>query len=286
LSEILWLASYPKSGNTWLRIFLENLLGRDDHVADINDLRVTEYAGTRRVFDNLVGLEASDLTPSEVERYRTEVYRILAEKSSRALLIKAHDAYTCQRGGEPLFPSDVSRGVVYILRNPLDVAVSFANHYKRSIDSAITRMGNETAVVSGEPDCLSKQLRQRIGSWSSHVLSWTGQTSIPVHVLRYEDMISQPLSAFGATSRFAGLETNEEALATAIAACSFDRLQTQEREFGFRERLRASQVFFRQGQVGGWRSVLTPLQVDRILTKHGEVMRRFGYLSESGEINA
>ncbi len=74
--RIVWLASYPKSGNTWMRAFLSNYLADGDKPVDINSLDTGgPIASARTIFDEAVGVEASDLTQDEIERYRPRVYR-------------------------------------------------------------------------------------------------------------------------------------------------------------------------------------------------------------------
>jgi aryl sulfotransferase len=284
LSDIVWLVSYPKSGNTWLRVFLANLMTPSSAPVDINAMAVTDFAAGRNVFDDFVGVEASDLTQDEIERYRPELFRRLAQSSVRRMFVKTHDAYTLGPDGNAIFPADVSLGAIYVVRNPLDIAVSYAHHSRRSIDSMIDVMADDEATAAGGEDQLYEQLRQRHGSWSGHVLSWTDQTSMPTAVLRYEDMIADPVRAFTAAARFARVEADEQAIATAVESSSFERLQAQERSQGFSELFAGSGPFFRTGRVGSWRETLSDVQVERIVSRHRDAMRRFGYLSGSGDI--
>jgi hypothetical protein len=119
-------------------------------------------------------------------------------------------------------------------------------------------------------------LRQILLRWSDHVESWLA-APFPVHLLRYEDMQTDPHAAFATMAAFLGLPRAHESIAAAVAAASFSRLQAQEREAGFIERPPPSAAFFREGSVDGWRRILTPSQTSRIVASHGAVMRRLGY---------
>jgi hypothetical protein len=100
-----------------------------------------------------------------------------------------------------------------------------------------------------------------------------------LYVMRYEDMLADSAKAFGALARHLLLNPTPAQLETAIERSSFEKLQAQEKEKGFRERPdRATQNFFREGRVGQWKEVLTQAQIDRIVNDHGEQMQRFGYL--------
>ena len=282
MGNIIWLASYPKSGNTWFRIFLTNLRGDNDQPADINDLDCTPIASARGIFDDEVGIEASDLTPDEIDRLRPAVYETLAAHADETLFMKVHDAYTLVDGASPLFPKTATRGTIYFIRNPLDVAVSFAHHSGWDYDRAIVEMAKDKAAFCAKIRKLHKQLRQKLLTWSNHVKSWTEQTDIPVCVLRYEDMKQLPKETFGRAVRFAGLDFTDDQIEKALSMCTIEQLQDQEMKNGFCEKSAASDMFFRKGQVGSWRQELSKQQADRIIGDHRAVMEHFGYLTSAG----
>lgn len=277
MGQIIWLASYPKSGNTWFRVFLTNLLGDRDVPARINDLHGTSHAGSRDHFDAVLGIEASDLTPDEIDRLRPEVYADMAVQSREPLFMKVHDTFG-KAGDTPLFPGNVTRGAVYIIRNPLDVAVSFAHHNGTNYDDSIRSMAQQDYTLCGGTGMLHRQLRQKLDTWSRHVESWTGQAVFPVCVLRYEDMCRTPLASFSQAVAFMGLPHTRRQVETAIAFSRFEELQRQETEEGFREKHCRSGLFFRKGAAGAWQTELNKTQVRRIKTDHGRIMARFGYL--------
>jgi hypothetical protein len=284
MGGIIWLASYPKSGNTWLRAFLTNFLRHEDQPANINELEGGPTSAARPLFDEAVGIEASDLTPEEIECYRPAVYRYMAARSPSTLFLKIHDAYTYTPEGVPLVPVEATHGAIYILRNPLDVAVSFAHHSNISLDESIRRMADESFALANTPSQLHLQLRQKLLSWSSHILSWVEAPGLRVHIVRYEDMHQRPQHTFTGIVRFAGLSDDLERVGRALERSSFAGLQQQEQMYGFREKNPHAQSFFRKGQVGSWHEVLTAAQIDRLLRDHAPVMHRFEYLTDMGEI--
>lgn len=284
MSGIIWLASYPKSGNTWFRVFLTNLRGKIECPADINDLKSTPIASGRGIFDDAAGIEASDLTPDEIDRLRPEVYVHIAEQADETLFMKVHDAYTYVDKKTSLFPQKATSGAIYFIRNPLDVAISFAHHSGWDYDTAISRMAEEAFAFCGKPKRLHNQLRQKLMSWSSHVKSWTEQTSFPVCVLRFEDMKQKPVETFEKAVRFSGLEYGREEILKALELSSFEDLQRQEKEGGFKEKSSSSEMFFRKGEIGTWCEELTEKQIKQIILNHREVMRRFDYLDTNDEV--
>ena len=137
MGKIIWLASYPKSGNTWMRALLTNYLRDGEAPADINEMDGGPIASARLWLDEWVGVEASALNDSAIERLRPDVYRCMARETPDTLYMKAHDAWSRTNRGDALFPADVTAGVVYILRNPLDVATSYSHHYGINIEKAV-----------------------------------------------------------------------------------------------------------------------------------------------------
>ncbi len=278
MNGILWLASYPKSGNTWLRLFLTNLLRNDDEPADINEPEATPIASARGIIDDEAGIETSDMTMAEIEQLRPLVYEQLVAQAEEPLLMKVHDAWTLLPDGTPLLSAQATRGAIYIIRNPLDVVISAANFNGTDIDTAITCLADMEAKLARGKKKLPDQLQQRLLSWSGHVLSWVDSSQVPVHILRYEDMSQDPLSAFTGAARFAGLDFDQERIPKAIRFSSFEELHRQELAKGFKEKSAKQEFFFRKGKAGGWRNVLRRDQIDRIIADHGSVMERFGYL--------
>ena len=120
--NIVWLASYPKSGNTWLRIFLSNFIFSDRDQIDINDIPINKVSYSRSQFDNMLDIGTELFTIEEEDNLRPMAFTSFGQKLDRLEFIKVHEAYYHNEKGQAIFPADVSRGVIYIVRNPLDVA--------------------------------------------------------------------------------------------------------------------------------------------------------------------
>jgi aryl sulfotransferase len=287
MNGIVWIASYPKSGNTWLRIFLAQLVGEREYrlneFGDVIDDGLG-IASERQVFDAVAGVDASDLLPDEIDRLRPRVYEAVAAASTRTAFVKVHDAWLATPSGEPLLPPCATKCAIYVVRNPLDVAVSFAFHSGTSFDRIIACMADPEFTIGYEARRLRIQLRQRLSSWSGHIASWLDAPGIDRLVLRYEDMASRPLETFGAAARFLGHDSGRDSLLRAIEAASFSRLQSEERERGFVEKPHKAERFFREGRVGGWRDHLSREQAARIVADHETAMRRLGYIDGDGRL--
>lgn len=270
--NIIWLASYPKSGNTWLRVFLENINKDSNHPFDINKLESGHLFSSRSMFDMLSGIASSDLGFEETDVIRREVLEHYSTTLSEPAYIKIHDSFSAA------VPAGV---VIYIVRNPLDVAVSYSHHSSVDVETVIKGMCNDDAVVCAHTERLDIQLCQRLGSWSSHVASWVNNPDANVHVMRYEDMKHDTFNTFSKALYHIGLECSDEQIMKAIRFSSFDEMKKQETTHGFRERSVKAANFFRKGTVGTWRNELTNAQKKNIIHSNKEVMKKYGYIDDN-----
>jgi hypothetical protein len=276
--KIVWLASYPKSGNTWFRAFLTALL--NDGEVDINDMETDGIFSSRQIFDLCTDLDSTCLTDEEVKLLQPDVFNCLAAITNKErLFIKVHDAYTYNQLHKPIIPVESTFCAIYIIRNPLDVACSFASHLDRTIDEAIHIMNNPNGILVKQKDNLNinNQFIQLMHSWSGHVESWTEQSGIPLLIIRYEDLFNDPLTLFTQAVRFIGLTANAGQIKKATSASSFSQLKWNENEKGFRERI-TSNTFFRKGKSGNWKNELNNEQINNIISRHGKLMQLYNYL--------
>jgi aryl sulfotransferase len=221
IKRLIWLSSYPKSGNTWVRAVLQCCLPPRDPL-DINEIDMPG-ASCRNLLDHCLGIE-------------TEQW---ANDQELTPILKNHSVFTTLEEGCPVFPPECSRGAVHIVRDPRDVAVSFASHRGTSIDKAIDRLHDPRFCFAASP-IPRKQIPQPLLTWSGHFLSWK-RAPMPVLQIRYEDMSEYPLVAFRQIVDFCGLGIED------------------------------SDSFFRKGVAGAWREAITKTRARRIENDHGPV---------------
>lgn len=278
-ANLYWLASYPKSGNTWLRIFLGQLLENAD-AQDLNQLALTDSISSSRYrFDRMVGVDAAELAQDTIDTLRPWVYEKWSQEADKLQYVKAHDRYHLTPAGEPLFPAAATRGVIHIVRDPRDVALSLAHHRVKSVDDTIDFMADSGACFAQTKKSLPPQLRQWLGDWSGHMQSWL-ECPLPMLTVRYEDMLGDTLNTFTKIVRFAQIEVDSARIQSALEASRFSRLQKLESLSRFGEAPPNMGRFFRKGQAGDWRENLTEAQVEKIVAQHGEMMRQLGYLPD------
>jgi hypothetical protein len=177
----------------------------------------------------------------------------------------------------PLCPPELTKGAVYLVRDPRSVAVSFAKHLGKSIDDTIT-------LMSKEQGALVREDRQGhfLQSWSQHVRSWLEEDGmIRAGCVRYEDLRADPETMFVKVFECLGMKDHKQVMDRipwAIEQSTLSRMREQEKAHGFKEASQhAPKDFFGDGSIDGWRDVLTQEQIERIETDHGDVMEELNY---------
>jgi aryl sulfotransferase len=277
-SGAIWLASYPKSGNTWARLALWSLRADGSAPALTDIAQFGTVVTGRRLFDDLLEIESGHLTDAEIELLRPVLHDVLFAPDRPSELIKVHDAWFRTAAGRPVFDAKHSRAAIYILRDPRDVAVSWARFSNLSIDWAVRYLANPRASLTLDQRRLNSAVPQFLGSWSAHVTSWVDESGLDPVVVRYEDMHADLPGTLRRIAGRLGWPASDAAIEGAVAATRFDRLADEERRHGFHEIPDTASRFFVSGRAGGWRDVLTPEQAATIERDHEMVMRRFGYL--------
>ena len=274
MAGILWLASYPKSGNTWVRIFLANLILNEPDPVPFDRIGTVCPGEAQEVwFRPFTDRPVSELSRFEIAKLRGQAQSRAAGLTKNIVPLKTHN-YLGKDCGQPLIAMEVTRGAIYILRDPRDVALSSSEFFGVPLGQTIETMSDNDAL--GLP--ARGMVYEVMSSWSIHVKSWTHRRAGNFLVVRYEDLLADPYGEFGKIARKLGITTEEARIRRAVEHASFKTLQQLERETGFIERSDASERFFRSGRSGGWKDALTPEQAKRIERDHREQMKRFGYL--------
>ena len=275
MKNIVWLASYPKSGNTWLRLFLANYLAGPNGPVPIN--KVEKYATGDSDAALYRAAHGPGFNPRDDRaslQGRDAAFRLLSSNGADVNLVKTHNKNK-RIGQLRLIQPSITRRAIYILRDPLDMIVSYADHYGLTPEQAAAEISNEATCILPS----ATQVRQFNGAWSEHVKSWTQTSKFPVTVLRYEDMLADPAAAFSKVMSDLGAPVDQARLDAAVTASSFDEARKQEDAGGFREKSPASTRFFRSGKTGEGRDVLSHEIIERVIAEHGPVMKQFGYLT-------
>lgn len=271
------MASYPKSGNTWIRAFLSNYIANRDSPSDLNQ-RNSHFANESNTswYLPLIKGERSELSQHDICQLRPEVHRRIAATSQGTVMVKTHNFLGAYEG-LPLHNMSVTSGAIVVVRNPLDVVISLTDHFGLSLEEAILFMSSD---ATGTP-LDDSNVGSVLCSWSTHVDSWTRDQGGKTHVVRYEDLLEKPQKEFAKILGFLGLKRDPPRLKRALKNSSFKNLQAFEQRDGFIERSPSSKRFFRSGRKNQWPGVLSDEQVSRLVSDHGPMMEKFKYLPRS-----
>ena len=276
--KIVWLASYPKSGNTWFRAFLTALMNNGE--LNINEIKTNGMFSSRQIFSAFTDIDSTYLYDEEAKILQPEVFNQLSnEYEQERTFIKVHDAYTFNSVMQPIIPTQGTLCAIYFIRNPLDIAGSLANHNSISIDTAVNSLIKDDFTLARQDGNFNNfnQFRQFLSNWSFHVESWTSILPFPVKVIKYEDMVQNPYETFSKAIDFLGLSYNPESIYKAIEASSFNNLKQQELANKFKEVLSIDNPFFRKGSINNWEDELNKTQISLLAKKHKKIMTLFNY---------
>lgn len=272
--NLVWLASYPKSGNTWTRIFLANYLFDRKEPMPINQVhRLGMGDSIAKAYAMVAGRAIDTSDHQAMLALRPRVLRGIAGNGADLNFVKTHNLRDFAMGSE-LIPAPLSRSAVYILRNPLDMVLSYARHYDMTPADAAAAIGRADNTTQGD----ATSVPQYLGNWSRHVTSWTERAPFPVLTVRYEDLQADPQGEFIKVLKHIGFPVDQERLERAVRFSAFEEVSRQEADKGFIEKSPTAERFFTKGTSGQWESDLAPELVEAIRTAHGSVMKRHGYL--------
>lgn len=273
--RITWLASYPKSGNTWVRCLLHGY--RTHGHVDINDLYTgvgdSSAAYTRAVCPlplDMLGIRGQwQLRPAAL------LAAMVATPVPR--FFKTHYANLVVAAAPAFIPFELTQRAIYVVRDPRSVALSCAKYFGMSVEDTVTAMNTKEFNLADRPDDEILQTAQVLSTWSIHVASWIEETKFPVLLVRYEDLLLQPVTELKRMVEFLGKDFDRERADKAVRAAELSRLQGQEAKHGFRDnRTNKGGVFFSKGGTR-WQSELAPELIEQIELDHSDVMQELGY---------
>ncbi|MEL6197190.1 MAG: sulfotransferase domain-containing protein [Pseudomonadota bacterium] len=272
--NLVWLASFPKSGNTWTRVFLANYLLNRETPMPINEVhRLGMGDSVPAAYAKISAPVPFDPTSLEQSlALRPRMLAAIAANGADVNFVKTHNANE-RAFGQALVPKAMTKSAVYIVRHPLDVACSYARHYGMTVEKAVKAMNRPDNIILGDPG----NVPQYLGSWAGHVRSWTRHRDFPVLLLRYEDMIEDPETAFGRLLTHIGVPPDAERLTRAIGFSSFDEVARQEREGGFVEKSQHGDRFFHSGGSGKWRDQVPDAVAAQFAEANAKAMKARGY---------
>ena len=277
---IIWLASYPKSGNTWVRAFLSSILYSEKGINDFSTLHKIEQFPKKEHFEDLI----EDLqNPKKIfENWKNAQNKINLNKNIK--LLKTHHVL-CKIDNFEFTDNSNSLGVIYVVRDPRTVLLSIKHHFgMKSLDEARDFITNENIWLgvnkSEKYKNKSNKVPTLIGSWRVNYLSWKNKIQNYL-IVKYEDLLENPQKEFFKISKFIeklmNCKFDEEKIKNAIETTSFQTLQKLEEKGLFTEQGQGAK-FFNSGPNTDWKTQLDKNIIDEINLKFKNEMIELGYL--------
>ena len=277
---IIWLASYPKSGNTWVRLFLDSLLNSDDNNVDINNIKIRQFP-LRYDFDGL------NVDVDNVQEFVSNC--ILSQDkinlNNTIKIFKTHNAFW--KAGPYAFTNEINtKGVIHIVRDPRNIITSVKNHFSiEKYSEAFNFMTNSKQSIGSRLDNDDTDLPTVLSSWSNHYNSWK-KLNKNYLLIKYENLLNNTYIEFLKIVKFMSqnlkLNFNERQINNAIKNCDFEKLKEQEDNKGFKESSKDKsgniKKFFYLGPKNNWETILDPTTRENIEKEFKKELLELGYL--------
>ena len=288
--KIFWLASYPKSGNTLFRAIISSLFFSKDGEFNNKLLNFIE------LFETCARLKfLEEENPKDMERIHDlkiiSKYWLEMQSEKRLNLkesfcfVKTHSALISLLGND-FTNKESTRGLIYLVRDPRDIAISWSKHRNKSIDNTINFMLDGTASIAyTDRELLNNQnLKplQYTSRWDINVKSWEF-LQVPKMIIRYEDLIENKKNNIIKITEFFFKEYGfsfpnlDEKIKNILKTTDFNFMKKQEEKYGFPEALSHSR-FFSVGKKNQWKNKLNLQQIKKIEDGFKEVMTKYNYL--------
>ena len=282
---IIWLASYPKSGNTFLRSLLTAYLFTKDGNFNFDLLKNINQFPNNVTFEKL-GIDI--LNQKEVIKNYIKVQEETNKRDGQGIrFLKTHSTLQ-DIDGHKFTNLKNCLGAIYIVRDPRDVAKSYSNHNLTSIDESINHMKEFNIGGGVKSEDRKNETITHIGSWSSHYTSWKEFDKVDRYLLiKYEDLVEETEKTFLKVLTFVckltkkKLDLDKNKLKNVLNTTTFDSLQNLEKQKGFSEAINVNGkkiTFFKYGAKNNWKNFLTSENRKKIEDSFREEMKELGYL--------
>ena len=279
---IIWISSYPKSGNTWVRSIISSLIYSNDGFFNFELLKKIPQFPKKKYFEDFT---EKFQNINELKKYWIASQNLI-NSDEKIKFFKTHHI-NCKIGDYAFTNRKNTLGTIYVVRDPRNLIKSFTNHYGMDKDSA-KKFISSPQSVSGAIGKMNKQnnIFTILGSWKDHYISWTKKNNNSL-ILKYEDLLLDPYKEIDRIIKFLenliNFKHTEQKIKNIINSTSFEALKKMEIDRGFKEaasdKTNLKKVnFFHLGKDNKWEQYLQRDDVDYLIGKFGLEMKELGYI--------
>ena len=277
---IIWCASYPKSGNTWVRAIISSLLYTQDGIFNFNLLDKVAQFPSRSQFKDFTNDYLDYLDLKKICPYWISAQEKI-NSDGKLRIFKTHNG-NYNIGGNDFTNKKNTLAAIYIVRDPRNMLVSISNHYQYNFNKCTRMILDEVNVLINNDlnDEQESNIINLLGSWKNHYNSWKiVSNSI---IIKYEDLIIDPksqiykLSSF--LNKFGKFEANDEKINNIIKTTSFERLKKKEIQEGFKEAAGSNIKFFNLGPKNNWKDIVDDKLIYQIEKNFNKEMKELRYI--------
>ena len=282
---IIWIASYPKSGNTWVRSLLSTYLYSEDGNFNFSLLKKILKFPSKKYLEHFTK-DFSDIKKVS-EYWIASQERINLKNENRSIFLKTHSAL-CALEKNPFTNKKNTQAVIYIVRDPRNVITSVSNHYSMNIEESYNFMiDNNKMLVGDKWGGKNYGISEVLGSWSQHYKSWHNNKFAPVLNIKYEDLINDTneslIKILNFLKKFIDVEINNKKILKTVKSCNFENLRKMEIDQGFieaaySEKLKKKVNFFNLGKKNNWENLLNPEIEKKIRKVFNTEMKELNYI--------
>ena len=281
----VWLASYPKSGNTLVRSMLAAYFFSNDGVYNFDLIKNIKQFPVNALFQRM-GIDIQN--EEEVIKNYIKVQASF-NKINSVQFLKTH-SYLFNINNHAFTDLKNSLGVVYIVRDPRNIVSSLANHMGSSPEKSADILINSFKFGNIFSDQIAEQTRLYLGTWNGNYNSWKSFKNEGRYLLiKYEDLIKDRDFTFRKILKFiyklqgTKFEINQKKFQKTIETTDFERMKRLEKKEGFFEAKTHDETgkkipFFNLGPKNDWRKLLEPKIKEKIENSFKKEMKELGYL--------
>ena len=276
---IVWISSYPKSGNTWVRTFISTYYLSSNDKFDFSMLKNIRQFPHEKFFNKKISDMNSAINNWDLAQNNINLKNKLIFLKTHAALVKINNI--------PFTNNKHTLGAIYIVRDPRNIVTSLSNHYQLTFDESLEFMTNKKKFLLKRNDLSNFGNFTFLNSWSEHYKSWLYTKEFNLLFIKYEDLENDTLNTFKKIVKFVNKITIKEdkididRIIKIIDTISFETLKKKENVEGFPEAIMNNEKqkinFFYLGKKNRWQKLLSPKQMDTINNIFGEDLKKLKY---------